>query len=202
MQNQKTALVAFGANIPVGESLPNQTIYAAVSALCESGFTCLSVSHLYKTPCFPAGAGPDYVNAATLLRYPSEWTANDVLNHFHRVEADFGRKRALRWGMRTLDIDLIAIDDLILPDPATLRHWIDLPPEQQRISAPDQLILPHPRMQDRAFVLVPLAEIAPDWCHPLLNTSIHALLASLPVKDKEDVREIPDSGVVKPPHRA
>lgn len=162
----------------------------------------VSVSKLYMTPCFPAGAGPDYVNAAALVRYPNDWKPENVMAALHQVETIFGRERQIRWGMRTLDIDLIAIGGQVAPDAATQRQWMNLPADQQGKVAPDQLILPHPRLQDRAFVLVPLADIAPDWQHPLLDLSIRALLAALPAKDREEVREIPDGGVVKPPHRA
>jgi len=202
MQNTKTAIVAFGANLPVGETLPDRTIMDAFSALCDLGVTPVSQSRLYQTPCFPIGAGPDYVNAVAVMCYPREWTPEELLAVLHKVEAQFGRVRQARWGMRTLDIDLIAIGDMVLPDPATQRHWMDLSPDQQQIGAPDQLILPHPRLQDRAFVLVPLAEILPDWRHPLLDAIVLDLLAALPAKDREEVREIPDGGVVKPPHRA
>jgi 2-amino-4-hydroxy-6-hydroxymethyldihydropteridine diphosphokinase len=160
------------------------------------------MSKLYKTPCFPVGAGPDYVNAAALLRYPDEWSAQDLLIALHDVESSFGRRRDVRWGMRTLDLDLIAMGQTVLPDRATLRHWMDLPSDQQSRATPDQLILPHPRLQDRAFVLVPVAEIAPDWRHPLLDLTIRQLLAALPEKDRDDVREIPGGGVVKPQHHA
>lgn len=195
-------MVAFGANLPVSGSPPRETILASLSMLSDLGLSTIIMSKLYKTPCFPAGAGPDYVNAAALLRYPDEWSAQDILTALHDVESSFGRRRDVRWGMRTLDLDLIAMGQVVLPDRATLRHWIDLPSDQQSRATPDQLILPHPRLQDRAFVLVPVAEIAPDWRHPLLDLTIRQLLAALPEKDRDDVREIPGGGVVKPQHRA
>ena len=202
MQNTKTAIVAFGGNLPVGGTLPEFTIKASFAMLYDMGVTLVAQSSLYQTPCFPSGAGPDYVNAVAVIRYASEWAPAKLLAVLHKVEAQFGRVRQTRWGMRTLDIDLIAIGDMVLHDPVTLRHWIDLTPDEQQLAAPDHLILPHPRLQDRAFVLVPLAEILPDWRHPLLDASVLDLLAALPAKDREEVREIPDSGVVKPRHRA
>ena len=68
----------------------------------------------------------------------------------------------------------------MLPDAATVKAWIGLDPERQRREAPGELILPHPRLQDRAFVLVPLAEVAADWRHPVLRLSIAEMLAALP----------------------
>ena len=73
--------------------------------------------------------------------------------------------------------------DLVLPDAQTHRRWRELAPEDQARQAPDQLILPHPRLQDRAFVLVPLADVAPDWRHPLSGLSVDQMLQALPAED-------------------
>jgi 2-amino-4-hydroxy-6-hydroxymethyldihydropteridine diphosphokinase len=85
--------------------------------------------------------------------------------------------------MRTLDLDLLAVGDLVLPDATTYAEWRALPADLQRLRAPDDLILPHPRMQDRAFVLVPLADVAPDWVHPVLGLSVAEMRDGLPADD-------------------
>ena len=178
-------LVALGANVSItGRSL-ERTLSSAIKAIAEHGFVIRAVSRFYRTPCFPSGAGPDYINAALALQ--SGWSAAETLVHLHRIEADFGRERVQRWGQRTLDLDLIAMGDVVLPDVQTQTDWREIPLEQQMVSAPDQLILPHPRLQDRAFVLVPLADIAPDWCHPLIGKTVREMLNDLPEADKKGV---------------
>ncbi|RYI04187.1 MAG: 2-amino-4-hydroxy-6-hydroxymethyldihydropteridine diphosphokinase [Acetobacteraceae bacterium] len=190
MGKSMQALVAFGANLPFEGEPPARTIAKAVEALSKEGVWVPAFSRLYATPCFPAGAGPDYVNAAAVLDVPSGIDATSILQRLHHVEADFGRIREQRWGMRTLDIDLVALGDSVLPDAATQDAWRLLPPEAQARSAPDQLILPHPRLQDRAFVLVPLADVAPDWLHPRLGLTVRQMLQALPAGDRDAVKPL------------
>ena len=184
------ALIAFGANLPLGGETPAETILQAAKMLAEEGLSVLALSPLYATPCFPAGAGPDYVNAAAVLQVRPEVDAASILQRLHQVEGYFGRIREQRWGMRTLDIDLVGFGDSVLPDAATQDAWRNLPPEAQARTTPDRLILPHPRLQDRAFVLVPLADVAPDWVHPRLGLTVRQMLAALPVADREAVKPL------------
>lgn len=186
----RPVLIALGANLPVDAREPADTIRLALASLPAQGLAVERASRLYATPCFPSGAGPDYVNAAARLRPAPGMDARAVLAALHAVEAQFGRERRQRWGMRTLDLDLIAMGGLILPDPATAAAWRDLPPEAQVATTPDRLILPHPRLQDRAFVLVPLAEIAPRWRHPALGLTAAALRNRLPRADVAAVRPL------------
>ncbi len=187
MTTGKHALVAFGANLNFGEMSPKSTILAAIAELDRVGLPVTRLSTLYQTPCFPAGAGPDYVNAAAVVTLRHICTAVDILACLHTVEAKFGRERVQRWGMRSLDIDLLALGESVLPDKATYLHWQSLPPEDQRRLAPDQLILPHPRLAERAFVLVPLADVAADWRHPVTGLTVTEMLAALPAASRAEV---------------
>ena len=181
-------MVALGGNVAGVKGDPKSTIQAALNALGDSPLRVEKSSRLYESPCFPAGAGPDYVNAASLLS--TDVNPQDVLDILHGIEADFGRLREQRWGQRSLDLDLIAYGDAILPDLAGYQHWRDLPQERQKTDAPDQLILPHPRLHERAFVLIPLAEIAPDWVHPVLGRTVAEMAAALPDAEKSALKPL------------
>jgi 2-amino-4-hydroxy-6-hydroxymethyldihydropteridine diphosphokinase len=174
-------LIALGGNLPGPRGGPEVAIRAAMEEIGREIGPVVAASRLYRTPCFPAGAGPEYVNAA--LRIAGGGDARAILAGLHRIESRHGRARTARWGMRTLDLDLIAVGDQVQPDAATQAHWRALPADLQQMRAPDALILPHPRVQDRAFVLVPLADVAAEWVHPVLGLSVAQMLAARPEEE-------------------
>ena len=179
------ALIGLGGNVTSPWGDPTETIQKAISEVVARLGTDVVQSPLYRTPAFPVGAGPDFVNAA--IRVSTGLPAHDVLAVLHQIEAEAARTRTLRWGQRTLDLDLIALGDQVCPDLPSYTHWRDLAPDLQAQTAPDQLILPHPRVQDRSFVLVPLADVAPDWVHPVLGQSVVQLRDARPADEVRSV---------------
>jgi 2-amino-4-hydroxy-6-hydroxymethyldihydropteridine diphosphokinase len=150
---QHTAAIALGSNL--GDSL--STLNAAVAHLDSlPDLSVLRCSSWYRTA--PIGPPqPDYLNGCLILT--TSLTPQSLLQHLLSVETHFGRERRERWGARTLDLDLLLFDDVILEEP--------------------ELTIPHPRMNDRAFVLVPLAEIAADWIDPTTGQPIEHLASTV-----------------------
>lgn len=187
------ALIALGSNLSSSAGYPNVTLRAALVACAQlPGLRLRAVSRFYATPAFPAGSGPDYVNACAALE--TALPPEDLLAALHGIEAALGRRRdGTRWGARAIDLDLLACGTAVAPDESVQDAWRALPPDRQRVETPDRLILPHPRLQDRAFVLVPLADIAPGWRHPRTGQSVARMLAALPPAERASVRLLLDN---------
>jgi len=144
----KTA-IALGSNL--GDSL--SILENALLELAQTpGIILVSQSRWYQTKAI-GPTQPDYLNGCAILQV--ELTPEELLNTLLEIETKFGRVRLEKWGPRTLDLDLLLYGDIILDTP--------------------NLQIPHPRMTERAFVLVPLAEIAPDWIDPVSQKAIASL---------------------------
>jgi 2-amino-4-hydroxy-6-hydroxymethyldihydropteridine diphosphokinase len=151
-------LVALGSNLSHPQhGGPEAVLKAAIASLEANGMRVVERSNFYRTVPVPASDQPDFVNAVVTVDSAMEPTA--LLALLHRIEASFGRRRAVRNEARILDLDLLA--------------WND------RVSTADPL-LPHPRMHERAFVLLPLRDVAPAWRHPISGKSVSELIADLP----------------------
>lgn len=185
------ALIALGSNVTSQFGSPKETVEKALAVLNEGGIRLRERSPLYLTAFVPAGEGADVVNAAA--RIEVEMGPEALLARLHQIEAQFARSRRARWVDRTLDLDLIAYEDLVSPDRESVLRWMRLAPERQKRQAPDGLILPHPRLQERAFVLVPAADVWPEWRHPLTGHTIREMCDSLPARDLTDIKRLPGS---------
>ncbi|HIP22956.1 MAG TPA: 2-amino-4-hydroxy-6-hydroxymethyldihydropteridine diphosphokinase [Rhodobacteraceae bacterium] len=193
-QGQKTAkvscigYVALGSNLQTATRTSLEMVNEALGLFAGAAIRITKQSQWYSAPAFPAGSGPDYVNG--VVEIESELLAQEVLDALHDIESQLGRTRPKRWASRVIDLDLLAFGDEIAPNPAAFAHWQSLSLVAQMEATPEGLILPHPRLQDRAFVLKPLAEIAPDWQHPVLGKSASALLAALPAEARNEIRPL------------
>ena len=173
-------MVAFGANLPFSGFLPAETLRAAAGALVREGLRPVRTSALYQTEAFPPGSGPPFVNG--VVAFETGLTPPETLALLAAVEGRFGRERVRRWGARTLDLDLLAFGDAVLPDRATETRWRTSQAAAEGAGPPPELILPHPRIAERGFVLVPLGEAAPDWHHPVTGLTAADMIARLPAE--------------------
>ncbi len=151
--------VGLGANLPSPDyGTPEDTLAAALESFAGAGIRVSARSPWYRSAPVPPSDQPWFVNGVASVE--TELAPGPLLSALHGIEAAFGRVRRERWGPRILDLDLIAFHDVVMADEAG--------PE-----------IPHPRMHERAFVLLPLADLAPDWRHPVLNRGIGDLVAAL-----------------------
>ena len=174
--------------MPFGHLSVAESVESAIEIFPHSVCAIRATSSFYRTAAFPAGSGPDFVNAA--LAVETSLSPQNFLAMLHDIEEQFGRVRSQRWGPRTLDLDLIGFDDCVLPDRATYDLWATLDASEQQTRAPDELILPHPRLAERAFVLVPLVEVAPDWIHPVSGRSVSQMFDALTDCDLGEVTRL------------
>ena len=179
------SILSLGSNLSSHVGNSKQTVLKAIEAMAEQGVEVQKLSSIYRTPPFPAGSGADYANAVAIVQSPQ--SPDDLLATLLEIEQNFGRERNARWDSRSLDIDLIAQGERILPDKGHYEIWRNMPIERQKSEWPNRLILPHPRVHQRAFVLVPLAEIMPEWRHPYSGETVLEMLAKIPQSQIDEV---------------
>lgn len=157
------AYIGLGANLPFNGVAGPALLAQALAAMYAEGFTPLAVSNVWQTVAWPPSDQPDFYNAVAAVS-AAQVSPEQMYAVLRGIELRFGRERRERWAARTLDLDVLAIDG--------------------REGVFGEITLPHPRMHERAFVLAPLAEIAPDWRHPALGLSAAELLKTVPAAQR------------------
>lgn len=159
-------LIGLGANLPSHLGEPEVTLQTAAIAIAAMASTrVIQGSSIWKTAPVPVSDQPWYKNA--VLAIETLLSARDLLGQLQRIENDFGRVRTVRDAPRLLDLDLLTYNQDLHDD--------------------EDMILPHPRMHQRAFVLLPLQEIDAGWVHPVTKDSLNMLIRRLP-KEQEALK--------------
>jgi 2-amino-4-hydroxy-6-hydroxymethyldihydropteridine diphosphokinase len=153
--NDDAVLIALGSNLEGGFGSSNALLTAALEGFAPAGLKVVGLSSWWRSASWPDPTMPDYLNAVAVVE--TRLAPVEVMRALHDLEARFGRIRAAANAPRTLDLDLIAHGRTVLTE--------------------GDLILPHPRAAERRFVMGPLAEVAPDWVHPVLGETAAMLAA-------------------------
>jgi 2-amino-4-hydroxy-6-hydroxymethyldihydropteridine diphosphokinase len=154
-------VIALGSSLPSRAGTPRQTLDAALDALANNAIVPVKVSRKFESPAWPDPNEPKYTNAVVLVK--TDRSPRQLMEILHEIEISFGRKRGIANAPRTLDLDLIDYEGKLEVGPPAL---------------------PHPRMESRAFVLLPLADVAPSWVHPRGGAMLRDLISQLPPDDR------------------
>ncbi|HEX4080971.1 MAG TPA: 2-amino-4-hydroxy-6-hydroxymethyldihydropteridine diphosphokinase [Rhizomicrobium sp.] len=155
-------LIALGANLPSPAGPPADSLRAALDLLARQDVFVCDVSAFYRSPAWPDPRDPPFVNAVARVETPRG--PADLLRVLKELELAFGRSAARQNAPRPLDLDILDYEGVVQAGPP---------------------ILPHPRLQERGFVLIPLRDVAPGWSHPVSGRDVTQLVDALPRQARE-----------------
>lgn len=162
--------IGLGANLPSKFGSPPQTLHAAKETLSKRGLKIMAQSSTWLSAPVPYDADqPWFHNEVIAVETPL--SAHDLLDLLLSVEEEFGRERSVKNAPRLLDLDLIAFHDDIIKDA-------------------ERLIVPHPRMDKRLFVLMPLQELDKKWTHPISGHKINEFIMALDGGQDQDIKKL------------
>ena len=155
--------IGIGGNL-VADGYPNlhSALEDAITQLSKFAGI-VAVSPWYLTSPVPASDQPDFLNAVVHIQ--TDLSAHSALEHLHAVERLFGRIRTVQNAARKLDLDMLAYGSVVIDE--------------------DRLTVPHPRLSQRAFVLLPWSDLAPDWCHPIFKKTVRELLEQIDLTEQK-----------------
>lgn len=182
MTEKKLCWLALGSNLSYGDMQPIEVLEAAIAALKDAGLDGVEVSFFYRTAPVPKSDQPDFINC--VVTGCADHSALEMLEVCQSIEMSFGRDRVVRWGARTLDIDILNYGDQIYP---SLEEWHAVANNVSPDTEMSKLVLPHPYMHARAFVLKPLSDVVRLWRHPVYNRTADDLYSDLPADDRAGV---------------
>jgi 2-amino-4-hydroxy-6-hydroxymethyldihydropteridine diphosphokinase len=159
-------IIGFGANLDGKYGSPENALRACAQNFAAHGIRILAASHIWESAPVPVSDQPWYKNAVCIVE--TALSPHDLLKALNLMEHEAGRIRTTQNAARVIDLDLLAYHDVQIDDKV--------------------LNLPHPELHNRAFVLYPLSEIAPNWMHPTLNKPVDALVSNLPTG--QEIRKI------------
>lgn len=161
-------LIGMGSNLTTEEfSSSKKILEAAMDALSEHGVKVLKCSKFYETEPVPKSDQPWYVNAVIAVK--TSLGPLELLKKLHEIEKMLGRVRRERWEARVIDLDLLCYDDFVTPEKNEWR-------EAAKISTAGQPVIPHARLHQRDFVLIPLQDVSATWVHPVLGENVEKML--------------------------
>ena len=163
-----------GSNLPLKEGGRENNILKAITHLKKLNLNLIEISSFYQTPSYPNNSDPNFLNLCVKLE--SNLKASELLNEIKKIEAKLGRTRIKKNEPRTCDIDIIDFNSEIIKN--------------------NELVVPHPRLHLRNFVIYPLKEIEPNWLHPIFNKNIDSFFQELDKNSHNEITRLGKSDIL------
>lgn len=161
-------LIGLGSNLTTEQfKSSKEVIEAALKLFADYGIDVIKISKFYETEPVPKSDQPWFVNVVASVA--TKYNASELLRKLHAIENELGRVRRERWEARTIDLDLLCYNKEIIPEE---KKWLEV----SKYPSYDQPIIPHSRLHERDFVLIPLLEISKEWKHPVLKKTALQML--------------------------